>query len=139
MRKCKIIAVKWKINMKYSAVYALLFELGLALSVSIDLWSGASRPWRLKFPKNLENSNMKVKIWSYSIHRYGTFCKLLAFQKCTYFVVWRSISTTGGQIRSKYMKFEISPNIYQFQPPNYKICKFFGISICNQKKYHVDI
>jgi hypothetical protein len=31
------IAVKWKINMKYSAVYPLRFELGLALSVSIDL------------------------------------------------------------------------------------------------------
>jgi hypothetical protein len=32
------IAVKLKIIMKYSAVYALVFELGLALYVSIDQW-----------------------------------------------------------------------------------------------------
>jgi hypothetical protein len=44
------------------------------------------------------------------------------FQKCKNFVGWRSISTTGGQIRSKYMKFL-----------NY--AKFWSISTCNIKSW----
>jgi hypothetical protein len=58
------------------------------------------------------------------------------WQKCIYFVAWWSISTTGGQIRSKYMKLSISPDFDHFQPVQHlkltskqqNMCTFVEIS-----------
>jgi hypothetical protein len=58
---------------------------------------------------------MKVKNWSCPIYQYGTF------PYCKNFVVWRSISPTGGQIRSKYMKFSNFANFWSFWPVLFKV------------------
>jgi hypothetical protein len=64
---------------------------------------------------NIENSHMKVnKLKLPYISIWYFFWLQIAhwFQKCKNFVVWRSISTTGGQIRSKYMKFSNFANFW---------------------------
>jgi hypothetical protein len=43
------------------------------------------------------------------------------FQKCKHFVVSRSISTTVGQIRSKYLKFSNFVNFWSFWPVTFKV------------------
>jgi hypothetical protein len=67
---------------------------------------------------NIENVHMKVKNWSCPIYQYGTFsyCKLLGDSKNV-----RSNSTTGGLIRSKYMKFSNFANFWSFWPVSFKV------------------
>jgi hypothetical protein len=74
-----------------------------SISALLIFFRFVGSPEALKIENSHEGQKLKlpyISIWYFLWLQIACW-----FQKCKNFVVWRSISTTGGQIRPKYMKF----------------------------------